>query len=155
LSQAGNDFREMKTRTRPLLQAARILTAGLLLACPSQGWAASSDDRKSILGVWRGGMPGDPPGSIELTITPTRITGRNPRTGESLGEGSYELDPARKTIDPHKAAKFGRGRTYLGRYSIDGNTLRWVSNSRGSKRPADLAHRPERDQFLMVLERVR
>lgn len=113
------------------------------------------DDRKQILGVWTGGMPGDPPGSIQLTITPTRITGRNPRTGESLGEGSYQLDPASKTIDPHKEEKFGRGRTYLGRYSIEGDTLKWVSNSRGKKRPVDLVHRPERDQFLMILKRQR
>jgi hypothetical protein len=49
--------------------------------------------------------------------------------------------------------KFGRGQKYLGRYALEGKTLRWVSNSRGKNRPADLAHRPERDQFLMVLER--
>lgn len=113
------------------------------------------DDRTAILGVWVGGMPGDPPGSMELTITPTRITGRNPRTGKSLGEGTYQLDPVRKTIDPHQDAKFGRGKTYLGLYSLEGDTLKWVSNSRGKKRPVDLEHRPERDQFLMVLKRQR
>ena len=43
-----------------------------------------ADDAKAILGVWKGGMPGDPPGSIELTITPAKITGRNSRNGESL-----------------------------------------------------------------------
>lgn len=98
-------------------------------------------------------MPGDPPGSIELTITPTRITGRNPITGKSLGEGTYQIDPVRKTIDPHVDEKSGRGKTYLGLYSLEGNTLKWVSNSRGKKRPVDLVHRPDRDQFLMVLER--
>lgn len=100
-------------------------------------------------------MPGDPPGSIELTITPTRISGRNPISGKSLGEGTYEFNPARKTIDSHQEAKFGRDKTYLGLFSLEGNTLRWVSNSRGRKRPVDLVHRPERDQFLMVLERQR
>jgi len=115
----------------------------------------SVDDRKAILGVWKGGMPGDPPGSMELTITPTKITGRNPRTGESLGEGTYQLDPVRKTIDPHRIDKGGRGQMYVGLYSLEGNTLKWVSNSRGKKRPVDLVHRPERDQFLMILERQR
>jgi len=115
----------------------------------------AGDDRKAILGVWKGGMPGDPPGSIELTITPTKITGRNSRNGESLGEGTYQLDPVRKTIDPHRTEQGGRGQTYLGLYSIEGNTLKWVSNSRGKKRPVDLVHRPERDQFLMILERQR
>jgi len=98
-------------------------------------------------------MPGDPPDSIELVITPTKITGRNPRTGQSLGEGTYELDPVRKTIDPHQLQIVGREKNYLGIYSLDGSTLRWCSNSRTKKRPADLVHRPDRDQFLMVLER--
>src|ERR1051325_10211135 len=88
-----------------------------------------ADDRKDIVGVWRGGMPGDPPGSIELTITPTKISGRNPRTGESLGEGTYELDPRKKFIDTHGTDSSVRGRSYLGLYSIEGNTLKWVSNS--------------------------
>src|SRR4051794_39184026 len=115
----------------------------------------SRDDRKAIVGVWKGGMPGESSGTIELTITPARITGRNPRTGESLGVGTYELDPLHKTIDSHRVEKFGRGKTYFGLYSLEGNTLKWVSNSRGNKRPADLVHRPDRDQFLMVLERER
>ena len=113
----------------------------------------AGDDRKAILGVWKGGMPGDPPGSIELIITPTKITGRNPRNGESLGEGTYQLDPARKTIDPQRLEGRGRGQLYLGLYSLEGNVLKWVSTSRGKKRPTDLVHRPEKDQFLMILER--
>jgi hypothetical protein len=143
--------------TTPRALLGFVATTLILLSLnPLHGETASgADDRKAILGVWLGGMPGDPPGSMEITITPTRITGRNPRTGESLGEGPYQLDPAKKTIDPYKEAKFGRGKTYLGRYAITGNTLKWVSNSRGKKRPADLVHRPERDQFLMVLERQR
>jgi hypothetical protein len=115
--------------------------------------SASADDRTALLGVWKGGMPGEPPGSMELTITPTKITGRNPRTGESLGEGTYELDPVNHTIDTTRMVKFGRGQKYLGRYALQGKTLRWVSNSRGRNRPADLTHNPGRDQFLMVLER--
>lgn len=114
-----------------------------------------AEDGKAIIGVWSGGMPGDPPGSIELVITPAKITGRNARTGKSLGEGTYQLDPTAKTIDAFRQEKVGRRRTYLGRYSLEGNLLKWVANSRGKKRPADLVHRPERDQYLMVLERQR
>ena len=129
-----------------------IVTSLLLLIGP---WnTARADDRKSILGTWIGGMPGEAPGSMELTITPTKISGRNPRTGESLGEGTYELDPVNHTIDTNRIVKFGRGSKYLGRYALEGNKLRWVSTSHGNKRPADLAHRPEKDQFLMVLERA-
>ncbi len=117
--------------------------------------ALRADDEKALIGIWKGGMPGEPPGSIELTITPTKITGRNSRTGESLGEGSYELDSARKTIDALRSKKGQRGVKYWGLYSLEGKTLKWVSTSRGKKRPVDLVHRPERDQFLMILERQR
>jgi hypothetical protein len=117
--------------------------------------ALRADDAKAILGVWKGGMPGDAPGSIELTITPTKITGRNSRNGKSLGEGTYELDPVKKTIDTRRTEKSGNGTRYWGLYSLDGKTLKWVSTSRGKKRPADLVHRPERDQYLMILERQR
>lgn len=123
-----------------------------VIARPTQA-AELSDDRKAILGVWKGGMPGDPHGSIELTITPTRITGRDARTGKSLGEGTYDIDPSAKTIDSRGVEAPVRARTYLGIYSLDGNTLRWCSQSRSKKRPVDLKHRPDRDQFLMVLTR--
>lgn len=115
----------------------------------------SRDDLKSILGVWKGGMPGDPPGSIELTITSSKIAGRNARTGRSLGVGTYDLDPAKGTIDAFGIENPVRGRTYYGVYSLDGNTLRWCANSRTKKRPADLTHRPDKDQWLMILTRQR
>jgi len=51
-------------------------------------------------------------------------------------------DPVTKTIDPHKREEVGRGKKYLGLYSLDGNTIVWVFNSRGKKRPVDLVHRP-------------
>ena len=140
-----NDVFRMKTQ---LILTSLLLTLGPVMNAPA-------DDKKAILGTWVGGMPGEPPRSMELTITPTGITGRNPRTGESLGEGTYELDPANHTIDSNRIVKFGRGTKYFGRYALEGDTLRWVSTSHGNKRPADLVHRPERDQFLMVLERTR
>ena len=114
-----------------------------------------ADDRTAILGVWKGGMPGDPPGSIELTITPTKISGRNARTGKSLGEGTYQLDPVKKWIDPQRIEKSGNGTKYFGLYALDGNKLKWVSTSHGKKRPVDIVHRPDRDQWLMILERQR
>lgn len=122
---------------------------------PAQAAQPSGSDVRNLLGVWKGGMPGEPPGSIELTITPEKITGRNARNGESLGEGTYQLNPAGKTIDVVRLEKFGRGRRYYGLYSIEGNTLKWVSTSRGKQPPKDLRHRPERDQYLMILERQR
>ena len=114
-----------------------------------------ADDQKDIIGVWKGEMSGDHRGSLELTITLMRITGRNPKTGKSLGEGSYDLDASKKTLDGTGVAIPVRGITYLGLYSLEGDTLKWVANNGGRKRPVDLAHRPEKDQFLMILERQR
>ena len=126
-----------------------LLGTGILLG----GLPLHADDRKEILGVWKGGMPGEPFGSIELTITAAKISGRNSRNGKSLGEGTYQLDPVTKTIDSKGLEAPVRGKTYLGIYSLEGNTLKWVSTSRGKKRPTELVHRPERDMFLMILER--
>lgn len=128
-----------------------LVGASLALLNPSV-WA---DDRKDILGSWKGEMPGDPPGSIELVITPQAISGRYLKTGRSLGEGTYQIDPAKGTIDAQGIENPVRGNRYVGLYSLEGNTLKWVSNSRGRKRPVDLVHRPDRDQFLMVLKRQR
>jgi uncharacterized protein (TIGR03067 family) len=126
---------------------ALLLSLGLSFASfPVFAAPPVAADAGSILGTWKGGMPGEPPGSMELTITPEKITGRNPRTGESLGEGTYQLDPAGKTIDVLGVEEFGRGRAYYGVYALEGDTLRWVSNSRGKQRPKDLVHRPDRDQ---------
>jgi uncharacterized protein (TIGR03067 family) len=134
---------------------ARILAAVVLVGLAAGVGAENpgSGDRQKVLGVWSGGRPGDPKGSIELVITPTEISGRNARTGKSLGTGTYELDPAQKTIDARGLENPVRGRTYLGLYSIEGNTLKWCANSRSKKRPKDLVHRPDRDQWLMILER--
>ena len=145
----------MKTRIVLLaLSVVGALGAAGLPPLHAQG-GAGAVDRKAILGVWKGGMPGDPPGSIELTITASTIAGRNPRTGKSLGVGTYDLDPAKGTIDAAGIENPVRGRTYYGLYSLEGNTLRWCANSRSKKRPADLVHRPEKDQWLMILERQR
>jgi hypothetical protein len=150
---------------RLILEQSRFITymnASILTACALVGITMAigvpslmADDRKDIVGNWKGEMPGDPAGSIELVITPERISGRYLKTGKSLGEGTYQLDPAKKTIDAQGIENPVRGNRYVGLYSIEGNTLKWVSNSRGRKRPVDLVHRPDRDQFLMILKRQR
>jgi uncharacterized protein (TIGR03067 family) len=116
--------------------------------------SAAEDDPRAIVGVWRGQLPKDPEGSIELTITPTRIAGRNPRTGKSLGEGPYELDPATNRLDATRMERSGRGKLYRGIYSLSGGTLKWCATSRQT-RPAELAHKPGSDQYLMTLHRKR
>ena len=107
--------------TRCMITRIGIALLGALAGL--QALPLHADDRKDIIGVWRGGMPGDPPGSIELTITPTKISGRNPRTGNSLGEGTYEIDPKKKLIDAHGLESPVRGKLYVGLYELKGDKL--------------------------------
>ncbi len=130
---------------------ASIVLLGLLIALATTSSAA--DDRKAILGVWKGTLPGEHFGDIELTITATKITGRNLTSGRSLGEGTYEIDPSNGTIDAHGIAAPFKGKLFVGLYSLEGDTLKWCSNGSTKKRPVDLVHRTEKDQFLMFLER--
>ena len=134
------------------------LVAGVLLASaflPGHSLLAQStgDDRRDIVGVWRGSMPGDPPDSLEIIITPIRIISRDLRTGRWLGGAVYAIDPALHAINARRVDRFGQLRVYLGLYFLEGDTLRWCTNRRSMRRPATLEHRPDKDQYLMELQR--
>jgi hypothetical protein len=132
----------------------RSILATVFVASTSATLLAESaaNDRRAIQGVWTGGLPHEPEGSIELTITGDKISGRNARTGRSLGEGPYEMDPEHHVLDATKLALYGRGKLYRGLYSLSGNTLQWCATSRPA-RPADLQHKPGSEQYLMTFRR--
>jgi uncharacterized protein (TIGR03067 family) len=90
---------------------------------------------------------------MELVITPRTISGRSLRDGESLGTGSYELDPVKKTLDAHGIMDPVKGKTYLGIYSLEGDTLKWCSNSGSKKRPKNFSISPVGSHFVMILHR--
>ena len=73
--------------------------------------------------------------------------------GESLGVGTYDVDPVKKTLDAHGIKDPVSGKTYLGIYSLEGDTLKWCSNSGSNKRPKDLSVSPTGSHFLMILQR--
>jgi len=135
------------------LKRISLLLTATLFALESV--SVADDDRKALVGVWKGTLPGEQFGDIELTITAEKISGRNLTTGRTLGEGTYEIDSAKGTIDAHGIEGPFSKKTYLGLYVVEGKTLKWVSNGRLKKRPVDLVHRPDKDQFLMVLVRQR
>src|SRR5438477_483947 len=104
----------------------RVLSLLFLLACIGlpkslNGDQPSGDDRKSIIGVWKGSMPEDRWGVFEITITASKITGRNLTNGQSMGAGTYHLDTVKKTIDARGIENPVRGKTFLGLYSLDGD----------------------------------
>lgn len=117
--------------------------------------SASAEEKKKLIGTWRGGMDTERQASMELVITATKISGVNLRTGQSMGEGSYRLNPSKKWIDVRGTDKPVRGKNYQGIYEIEGDTLKWASNNdSGPGRPKELASKGG-DSFLIVLQRVK
>ena len=106
----------------------RVLFAILLVRIngATLGMAQEKQSRQSIEGVWEGGVgPFDPKtktykgGEYILTITKTTIAAKT-KEGEDYGEGTYKLDPDKKTIDVVGTKGQIRGQTFLGIYSLEG-----------------------------------
>lgn len=90
---------------------------------------------------------------IELTIKGNTITGIEDGK-KDLGEGTFTVKHTRdgKFMDTTrtKGTASRPGTTYLGVYTLEGNTLRWcVGNPPGRERPSEL--RSKTGQLLMIL----
>lgn len=136
-----------------MLRSILLAVAVSAVAFCAVGRAADeqADEKKKMVGTWRGGWPDDKTPRFELVITAEKITGKDLTNGRDLGTGSFTLDAAKKTIDA--AMTSPQTKTFLGLYALDGDTLKWASdNGRGAKRPTELVHRPGQS-FLMVLKR--
>jgi uncharacterized protein (TIGR03067 family) len=117
-------------------------------------------DADKLLGTWhgyvvtgRGEDPNNGPLKLELVITSDKIAAKDLRSDESLGEGPYKLaaDKTPKELDATGKVKERRSTTYLGIYSLDGDTLKWCVENGGKDRPTELATR--RSKYLMILQR--
>jgi uncharacterized protein (TIGR03067 family) len=133
----------------PLLCGIAIGTSAIGGPQPGQ----TLEERSRLVGTWRGKMAHESEPSLEIVITPEKISGRSLRGGEDLGEGTYEIDPERKTLDAHGIKDPVSGKTYLGIYSLEGDTLKWCSNSGSDQRPKDFSISPNGSHFVMVLQR--
>ena len=133
----------------------RVLPAILLGLALLPAWAQNdaAAEQKKMVGVWRGGWPDDKKPRYEIVITLDEITAKNLEDGKTLGKGTYKLDPKATTLDATGTADPVKGKSYLGLYALDGDNLKWCSNNGTRKRPADLAHKPGGDQYLLVLKR--
>ena len=75
---------------------------------------------------------------------------------KNLGEGTFTIKHTKegKQLDATRTKGQGGRGTYLGLYSLDGDTLKWcVGNPPGKTRPAELQSKS--GQFLMILTRQR
>lgn len=123
------------------------------LALSSGGRAAEKvDDNKAILGTWRGGWPDDKIERFELVITAEKISGTDLADKRTMGAGTFTLNTEKKTIDAKGIEGPSNRRTFLGIYTLEGDTLKWASNNGNGNRPGQMVHKPG-SSFLMVLKR--
>jgi len=126
------------------------------------GVAGAEDEaamRKKLSGTWsgfvvhgRGERPNQGPARItEMVISPDLITARD--GARDFGAGTYRLDPAKGFIDSTGTRGEPRGKTFLGIYTLEGDTLKWCSANPGKARPTELMTRPGSGHFLMILTR--
>lgn len=112
-------------------------------------------------GVWRGWVVngrGENPNSgqmeIELTVEGNRIIGRElgtQRAPGGLGGGTFTISGDGKSGNLDAEGNSGQqdGRSFMGIYEFDGETLRWCVANRGRTRPQVMA--TDRGNYLMVL----
>jgi uncharacterized protein (TIGR03067 family) len=131
---------------------------GLCFAIPSGPARAQGAADKALIGEWEGHLtdgdgsnPGQRRMNITLTITDKTITATGGQS-QPMGEGTYKVSG--KHIDAKGTSGKYQGHTYLGLFSIEGNTLKWCSGNENAKdRPAALRTNPKDGHFLMVLTR--
>ena len=138
-----------------------LLMLGSAYPAGSQGQEAA--ERQRLMGTWTGWIVdgrGDRPNAMIGKITEMVITDRTIRARDdqqNMGEGNYRLgrEQGMGTLDTAAVAGPLRGKTYLGIYQLDGDTLRWCTANPGRPRPTELITRRGEGWYLMVLRRVR
>ncbi len=136
--------------------------AGTLAVPAGSQQSEEAAERAKLAGTWtgfvvegRGEMPDRGPARIsELVIAATVIRARDGQM--NMGEGSYRMDLSAKprTLDAHGLVGPTRGKTYLGIYQLEGDTLRWCVANSDKPRPTEFLTRRGHGQYLMVFRRV-
>lgn len=93
----------------------------------------------------------------ELRLVFTEKTVSFEWVGQATYEAKYRLDPAKKpkTIDITFITGPDEGKTWHGIYELEGRTLK-VCYSRGdTKRPTQLAAKPQAGRYLLTLQRTK
>lgn len=135
----------------------------LLWALPAPSNAADPDparERQKLAGVWKGftveGKGENPdrgPVKLELRVG-ERIHGLEFKGANVVdhGEGEFSLDLTRTpaVLDAWKTNERGRRQSYLGIYTLEGDTLKWCVSPQKT-RPATFE--TAKGQFLLILKR--
>ncbi len=138
------------------------VVAAALIFCVTHAIGAETDpadDAKTLVGTWkgyvvdgRGEKPNQGPVKLEITVKGDTITAIQ-EGSKDLGEGTFTLKLAKseKQIDAVRTKNPGKGQTFLGIYSLDGDTLKWCVSTPNKARPTDFITKT--GQFLLILKR--
>lgn len=157
-------------------QSFKTLWLLVSLLCFTAATGAQTPDtaeQKKLEGTWVGGVKnGSGPGRggkggnggkgggqgfmvsiTEFVIKDGKITAKGDR-GSDFGGGTYKLNIGAnpKTMDAVGVAGKFQGKSYLGIYKLNGDTLEWCAANPGIARPKDFSTTPQ-VQFHMVLAR--
>lgn len=131
----------------------RLWILALALAVTPAAVAAErgAEARKTLVGTWKGRVDEGATGHT-LVITATKITGTKDGK-QDLGAGKFKVDVSTNPwhLDATRTKGPQKGQTYLGIYSIEGDTLKWCVSMPGASRPTQFATKDA--QFLLILVR--
>jgi uncharacterized protein (TIGR03067 family) len=136
-----------------------LLAAAAALARASQG-ETPPISAKDLEGTWTGmrfteGRGDDPSkgAKVEFTFKGELLAGRK-ESGSLIGEATFTIDG--RNLDATGTTGGYRGKTYLGIFKLEGDTLTWCVSGvagRNARRPRDFAADPGTSQYLIVLRR--
>jgi uncharacterized protein (TIGR03067 family) len=145
----------------------RVLKLGILVLSLGVLAAADDQDKKDgdgIKGTWAlSAVTDNGQGADETFIKQTKAKFEDKAysqivAGMTVEEGTYKLDPDKtpRTIDFIIETGQDKGKTQLGVYEVDGDTLKFcVTKSGSAVRPKDFNAKEGSNQMLFVWKRVK
>jgi len=137
-----------------------ILMAGLLAGADSSTQAETKTDQDGIQGTWQGvsaekqgqKAPEERVKAIQMIISADRFIFKR---DDQTHVARYRIDPTRnpKQIDVIPADGSGKGKTSVGIYKLEGDTLTLCTSPPGEPRPTEFASGPKSRESLIVLRR--
>jgi uncharacterized protein (TIGR03067 family) len=154
----------------PSFKTLCLLVSLLCFTATAGAQMQDAEEQKKLEGTWvggvkngsgsgrsgkagKGGRQGFMVSITEFVIKDGKITAKGDR-GSDFGGGTYEIniDANPKTMDAVGVAGKFQGKSYLGIYKLNGDTLEWCAANPGIARPKDFSTTPQ-VQFHMVLTR--
>ncbi len=141
-----------------------------LLACMVVGLLLGADapkddvkkDKEKLQGAWKA-VTAEADGKLQDDAEERRLTFSGDEFSlkkgeETMGKGKFKIDSSKKPkeidlefVESKRDAL--RGKTVLGIYELDGDTLKWCWNKPGGKRPKEFSSQAADVHLLVTLNR--